>query len=292
MSEPSAEAATDSSTQQSDTNQHSEVTPSLHTEGTVAFAYAIGQVQPRFSSLAVEKEFAQVASRTGDSQGLTDRQNFAATLSNTSNRYLARHLCWIFMIGGLETYLITPRDRADLELLIASVRPEPKPTDLDVVVGLIGPLSRPEDCGLIVPVLAFDQLYSFDRESLLEAIPRAGETGDEGQDDFLLHAGEMLDRILQLTDNTGAADEHRAINYLAVRYPDIYTQTATAHQDNASLSAVDVRKSRLSGVRKILDVVFSYSDRRTDVTTKYFVRVDVTEEFPFLVTKLSPYYDR
>jgi hypothetical protein len=25
---------------------------------------------------------------------------------------------------------------------------------------------------------------------------------------------------------------------------------------------------------------------------KFFVRVDVTEEFPFLVTRLSPYYDR
>jgi hypothetical protein len=30
----------------------------------------------------------------------------------------------------------------------------------------------------------------------------------------------------------------------------------------------------------------------TDVTEKFFVRVDVTEEFPFLVTKMSPYYDR
>ncbi|WP_157537724.1 cyanobactin maturation protease PatG family protein [Kitasatospora azatica] len=39
-------------------------------------------------------------------------------------------------------------------------------------------------------------------------------------------------------------------------------------------------------------VLFSFTDRHTDVTEKHFVRVDVTEEFPFLVTKLSPYYDR
>jgi hypothetical protein len=32
--------------------------------------------------------------------------------------------------------------------------------------------------------------------------------------------------------------------------------------------------------------------QRSDVTEKFFVRVDVTEEFPFLVTKLLPYYDR
>ena len=31
-----------------------------------------------------------------------------------------------------------------------------------------------------------------------------------------------------------------------------------------------------------------YTNRETDVTEKFFVRVDVTEEFPFLHTKLSP----
>ena len=61
---------------------------------------------------------------------------------------------------------------------------------------------------------------------------------------------------------------------------------------NASLTAVDVRISPLSGTRKIVGVIFSYTNRNTDVTEKFFVRVDVTEEFPFLVTKMSPYYDR
>jgi hypothetical protein len=45
------------------------------------------------------------------------------------------------------------------------------------------------------------------------------------------------------------------------------------------------RCSRLKHIR-------AYTDRNTDVTEKYFARVDVTENFPFLVTKLSPYYDR
>jgi hypothetical protein len=34
------------------------------------------------------------------------------------------------------------------------------------------------------------------------------------------------------------------------------------------------------------------TNRNTDVDEKSFARVDVTEEFPYLVTKLSPYYDR
>jgi len=58
------------------------------------------------------------------------------------------------------------------------------------------------------------------------------------------------------------------------------------------LAAVDVRTSLLSGARKLVEVIFSYTNRNTDVTEKFFIRVDVTEEFPFLVTKMSPYYDR
>jgi hypothetical protein len=32
-------------------------------------------------------------------------------------------------------------------------------------------------------------------------------------------AGAVFDRIMQMTDNAGATDEHRALNYLTVRYP-------------------------------------------------------------------------
>jgi len=41
-----------------------------------------------------------------------------------------------------------------------------------------------------------------------------------------------------------------------------------------------------------MDVVFSFRSRETDVLESYFVRVDVTEEWPFLVTRWSPYFDR
>ena len=99
-------------------------------------------------------------------------------------------------------------------------------------------------------------------------------------------------RIMQMADNAGATDEHRALNYLVVRYPAIYATAAEAFGRNCSLTAVEARPSRLSGVRRIVDVIFSFTNRQTDVTEKYFVRVDVTEEFPFLVTRLQPYYDR
>jgi hypothetical protein len=102
----------------------------------------------------------------------------------------------------------------------------------------------------------------------------------------------LFERIMQMADNAGATDEHRALNYLAVRYPAIYATAAEAYGRSCSLTAVEARPSRLSSTRKIVDVIFVFTNRSTDVTEKYFVRVDVTEEFPFLVTKMSPYYDR
>jgi PatG C-terminal len=257
-----------------------------------SFVYALGQIEPRFPSLAVEKEFVQGIGRT-DAAGLTDREALVAVLSDRANRYLLRQLCWVFVVEGVETYLLTPRDSADLELLVEAVRPRPNPTDLDVVIGVRGPLARPEVCnGLVVHIIVFDQLYSFDRAALLNAIPRPDDVPEKEDKRFRAAAAELLDRIVQLADNAGASDEHRALNYLAVRDPAIYARTAAAHAGNASLTAVDVRSSRLSGVRKIVDVIFSYTHRQTAVTEKYFARVDVTEEFPFLVTKLSPYYER
>jgi hypothetical protein len=103
---------------------------------------------------------------------------------------------------------------------------------------------------------------------------------------------ELFDRIMQMADNAGATDEHRALNYLVVRYTAIYAQATEMFGRNFSLTSVQVIPSRLSGTRKVVSVVFAFTNRQTDVTEKYFVRVDVTEEFPYLVTKLSPYYDR
>ena len=263
--------------------------PTCGSPSANAYVYALGRIEPRFPSPGVEKEFAQVVGRA-PSKGKTDREVMKAVLSDRDNRYLARQLCWVLTLQGLETYLLTPRDPVDLDLLIEAVRATPKPTDLDVVIGLRGPVAPPEMCnGLMVPIVSFDQIYSFDRDALIKAIPKPPKAGAK---EFSSAAEELFDRIMQMTDNAGATDGYRALNYLAVRYPAIYAKTAEQFADGASLTAVDVRPSPLSAVRKIVDVIFAFTNRATDVVDKFFVRVDVTEEFPFLVTKLSPYFDR
>ncbi|HKC62401.1 MAG TPA: hypothetical protein VKB86_02130 [Pyrinomonadaceae bacterium] len=257
-----------------------------------AYVFAIGRIEMRFPSLAVEKEFAQATGR-GNTTGLTDRQAIQSVLAERSNRYLARQLCWVLTIEGLETYILRPRDPSDFDLLLEAVRAEPSPIDVDVVVGFRGPVAPPEMCnGLMLPIVVFDQIYSFDRDALIKAIPRPETVAARQEKQFRTAAGELFDRIIQIADNAGTTDDHRAMNYLAVRYPAIYALATEANNRNSSLTAVEARPSTLSGTRNIVEVIFSFTSRETDVTEKYFVRVDVTEEFPFLVTKLSPYYDR
>src|SRR4029077_3461005 len=89
-----------------------------------SYVYALGKIEPRFPSPSVEKEFAQVVGRT-DTAGLTDRETLHSVLSKRENRYLARQLCWVFTIEGLETYLLVPRDPVDFEALVEAIRPAP-----------------------------------------------------------------------------------------------------------------------------------------------------------------------
>ena len=182
-----------------------------------------------------------------------------------------RQLCWVLTIQGLETYLLAPRDPADIDLLVEAIRPAPSPNDIDVVIGMRGPIAPPEMCnGLMVPIVAFDQIYSFDRDALIKAIPKPEKTTAA---QFGPAAEELFNRIMQLTDNAGATDEHRALNYLAMRYPAIYAKAAEEFGQVVSLTGVDVRPSPLSSTRNIVDVIFAYTNRNTDFTEKFFVRV-------------------
>ena len=255
----------------------------------VSYIYAIGRIVTRFPRLSVEKEFNQAASRA-ETAGQTDQEVAHNVLSKPENRYLARQLCWVLTIQGLETYVLHPRDPRDFERLVEAIRPQTSPLDLDAVIGIRGPIASPEFCnGLMVPIVVFDQLYSFDRESLIKAIPRPEKTTAK---QFEVAATEVFERILQVTDNAGATDEHRALNYLAMRYPGIYAKAAEQFARDFSLTGVEVRGSPLSGTRKIVDCIFSYTNRNTDFTERFSIRCDLTEEFPYLVSKIAPYYDR
>lgn len=254
----------------------------------LSYVYALGSIEPRYPTPSVEMEVGQAISRI-DTDNMTDSQALRAALDEPGNSYLTRQLCWVLTIEGLETYIVVPRYQADHSLLAATLRANPDSDDLDAIIGVRGPFAPAQACnGLTLPVVAFDQLYSFDRNTLLKAIPKPEGVGAER---FRSACEQVFDRLMKVADNAGATDQHRALNYLAVRYPTIYSRVAKAFTDDFALSAVDVFPSTLNTARNIVDVVFSFRHRKSDFVEKSLVRVDVTDEFPFLVSKLTPYYD-
>jgi hypothetical protein len=140
----------------------------------------------------------------------------------------------------------------------------------------------------MLPIIAFDQIYSFDRQSFLTSIP-VPDGVPAGEFRFL--AGELLSRIMLRAGNDGSADEHRALNYLAVRYSAIYALASEQRQQDYSLSAIHAHRSPLARARDILDVIFTYVGRESHAVDRFFTRVDVTDKFPFLASRLSPYFD-
>jgi len=254
-----------------------------------SYVYAIGRIQPRFPKCLYKKEFAQAVGRS-DTTGLTDGETLRNILAERQSRYLARKMCWVFTVDGVNTYIVLPRDPIDYELLINALRPAPRPTDIDVIIGVKGPIAPVEMCnGLSVPIVVFDHMYSFDVDGLIKSIPRPEKIKEE---QFTKVAEEVFHRVIQLHDNAGNTDEQRAVNYLSVRYDQIYSTVAYMHGNDFSLTSIEAHLSRLSGAQKIVNVILSFTNRKTDIVEKYSTRVDVTEEFPFLVTALSPYYDK
>jgi len=252
------------------------------------YVYALGRVEARYPNLSVEKEFAQAAGRA-ETVGLTEPEVLAKLLGAKENRYLARRVCWILTIEGIETYVLNARDSDDLDMLIGALRPMPRVSDLNVVVGRVGQAASPLLCnGLTLPTVQFDQIFSFDVDSFVDAIP---VPEGKKEKEFKLSVLSLFNHVLQMADNQGLRDQDRALNYLATRYPNIYNAAAHQHAHDASLDRIEVRPSRLAQHRTIVDVIFSYRNRKTDVLERLFTRVDVSEEFPFLVTKLSPFYE-
>jgi PatG C-terminal len=266
------------------------VTPAADGATGSSFVYAIGEIDWQFSSESLANEFAQVLANTEDARRLPPLQAEKKILSE--NRYIARQLCWVLKIEKLQTYILQPRDPADVKLLVDALRPDDSRLDIDIIIGVRGPIAPPEICnGLGLPIVIFDQLYYFDRPALIKSLPRPPKAKPR---EFESTAEGVLRRIQQLTDNHGATDEHRAVNYLAVRSPEIYANASQRLDEGYWLTAIDVVPSRLSGSRgrKVLDVIFTYTNTTSRIVRKWFVRVDVTGEFPFIVTPLQEYFDR
>ncbi|MFI1417944.1 hypothetical protein ACH4VX_08110 [Streptomyces sp. NPDC020731] len=254
------------------------------------YVYVLGRVHAVFPDLSVQHEFFQVASADGTADA-TDADALHRVLSDPENRYIARQMCYVLSVQGVDTYILEPADPAGLDDLVEALRPVADRRDLAVVVGRLGPVAPPDACqGLSVPLVRVEKIWAFDSKELIRAVDRPDDTSRK---EFERTAGALLDRLLQLGDNAGTDPADRALNYLAVRDQEIYRKTHERYTEGYTLSAVEAGRSRLSsGSHTVITVVFSYTHRRTNVTEQWSARVGLAGLFPFRVTALQPYYTR
>lgn len=295
-------------------------------EGT-GFVYAIGTVEAECPSVAIEREMQALASTLlpdsweSDTDVPTkpteDRSWLYAVLSadKEMTRYIARQLTWRLTIEDIHVFILRPRDPRDYDLLIdhlsrskyprsdagtgktkVSVKkkaggekkasgsmpsgpPIERPRDIDVVVGVAGS-QTPDGIEVLV-----DQIFALNEPVAPERPSPAG-----------LFAGDLD----QLADNYGLKNDDRAYNYLKARYAlspenlnEMEKRKINAEYELAESPAI---YSRLSGDnRRIVRVIYTFNKYKGSGLPhqiKYFVRVDVTDEFPFIVTPWQPYLSR
>jgi hypothetical protein len=259
---------------------------------SASYIYAVGKIVYRFPNRSIELELAQALGRRPeeDTKGRTQDEVIYNALTDSANRYITRQICYVLTIEGLETYILVPSDPLDIDSLAEAIRPNPGVEDINVIIGRRGPIAPREMCnGLMLPIVIVDQIYSFDRDTLMKSIRKQKGTKE---DQFRKTSDAIFNYIIQIADNAGEIDEHRALNYLAVRYDEIYHRTQLLQDENFSFTGIEVRQSRLSGVEKIVDVVFSYENRTNRAVQKWFCRVGVSGEFPYLVSPMQEYFER
>jgi hypothetical protein len=244
--------------------------------------YAVGRIRPHLADVSIERELVHAAGHTF-AHGWPDSTELHEVLSRPENRYLARKMCWIFDVDGIDAFFVAPSDPTDLDLLLASLKARAdKKHDFDVIVGAAAP--APVACGLIqLPVVVFDQLSTLNLSDVVAQLPLPSGVSDP---EFRKDAMELLHLLLERAVRFGIGEEQRAINFLALRYHGVYDRFAKAKLAGERLVSVNVALSTLSNPRKLVDVIFGY-ENNAGAVEKYAVRVDITQEFPFLTNQLT-----
>ncbi|MGW8762979.1 cyanobactin maturation protease PatG family protein [Streptomyces sp. NPDC055815] len=254
------------------------------------YVYVLGRVRAVFPNVSIQHEFFQVAGAGGQTDS-TDADAMYRVLSAPENRYLARQMCFVLSVQGVDTYILEATDPTGLDELVEALRPVDDGRDLAVVVGALGPVAPPSACqGLSVPVVGVVKTWGFDRKELIGAIERPQGTSRK---EFEKVVGALLDRLLQLSDNAGTDPVGRVLNYLTVRCQEMYQKTNEKRAEGSVLTSVEAGPSRLSSrSQTVITVVFSYTNLQTNVVEKYFVRVGLAGYFPFPVTPFQEYFAR
>jgi PatG C-terminal len=264
------------------------------------YVYVIGNLRPAYPSISVEKAFQWAVGAQGVNSA--DYTLQYQVMREAANIAVSKQVCWVMQVGrnantgSADTYLVAPRSYSELYNMIGSIQPDQEQASrrYDVVIGPRGPIAPPEMCnGLQLPMLVCNQIYSFTFDEFVAAV--VAKTAVAVED-----IGSMFYQLMQLADNAGETDEHRALNYVTLRYPEIYVMAANMAGRGSgpylipgsifTLQSIVAKLAPVQGARRIVDIVFHYTERQSNDSAYWYTEVDTTGQFPFLVRPLSRYY--
>jgi hypothetical protein len=244
----------------------------------IQYIYSLGKVEWRISDPAITHELMQALGAPDERGGYE-----LARLLLPENRYLARRMTWVLVIQGQDAFYLKAQDSSEFALLLQAAASE-----YSLVVGTGSDAANIQN----LPTIWFNQIYHFNLEGLFQnlAVQLGAYEGLEQSPQTLDIYRDLFERILYTADNAGHQPAFRAMNYLAVRYPIVYAETAKLIQTrHLKLTGIEVHRSHLNFGRQVENVIFVFKDGQTHIQELYSVSVDVTGEFPFLVKPFSRY---
>lgn len=268
--------------------------------------YSIGKLDVRLPSIGIEREFQhrerQLAGRAGEPQWESRGARLSRVLQ--ANLHLGRSVCFIHSVGGLPAYMVRPTSVDVLGRMVDALQNVDQPDSWVLLIGQRGPMALPSSCGgLLIPTVSCDQFYAFTMADFTAELSRHAEPALKSAkiepEYFMGAARELFERVALSTENIGGTDPHRALNYLLVQHAGPFVAAAQRAQSSL-LDSIQIRVDERSNARRIVTVIFTFIDRATAVPERLFARVDVTEEWPFLVESphggasplgLRPYVD-
>ncbi|MCO7189561.1 MULTISPECIES: hypothetical protein [unclassified Pseudoalteromonas] len=264
------------------------------------YAYAVGFINAKFPNLNLEKELYQNSLLGSNETQLPMLENINDDialqrlnrnnqlyqtlfkgLNQAKNRYIAYSMQWVLDNRYNEQMytLLIPTDELLTQCITALGRAQNDEAAQMVVIGQLQPYNTIQ-VQAIVPVsaLPFGDVLHGD---------------NHGKEQFQ----NLVTEITSLDISAGDTDATRALNYTLYNNPTVYQQSYhlcyQSRRDGPNpngyqLVNVDVQTSQ-SGDRLVADVIFAYQGINTGALQFWRSRVDVTGEYPFMVSSWEQY---
>ena len=190
---------------------------------TYSYVYALGHIEPRFPRLGVEKEFAQVTGRAQTS-GLTDRQALHAVLSEPAEPVPRRQLLDLHHRGPRNIHPATSRTRGtspNWSLRCGRHQAQWTSTSSSASAAQMPRRNSVTDSWS----RSLRSTSCTTSTGMPSSRPSRGRTSCSRQFEAAAPGAPRTDPADGR--QRGATDEHRATNFLAVRYPAIYALAAS-----------------------------------------------------------------